>query len=587
MVETYHPLPWQSPTPDGAQRPLSVQISYVLPPDAGDQDVGTLSHVAQNILAAQSGALDRFIAINRQQASISKLTYADRFLKFDSMEARWRLNYNTERLDVRVFPTGGGATQQVLVERNLDGYVAWIYCEPNHGSTGTASTYGPFDIYMNGYLIEHKFAPDLSATRTGGYVMLFGKTALRAQSYVGSVEHKNPLTKNPLLAQPLVVVPPPSWGDYAAGTGPDGATPQAAIPKELGYWLFDWDNPHNPFQFTTIPYATPSPTNAWAATPWYARHTPGFQQPGDPTVTMGKYFPDPTRSPLKPAGMNGVSVFPALDTSGYAQETYSMVVAEFYDRGKYRVVTQSWTHPARGGSSFKVNDSPLLYAGYVSGEGYVASANIDAQFDLSPERAKEGPNGNDTLIGPHDHAYNVQGVTLYTAGLTPDQIAKINKWNQDYNAEYSAFSAPIIQQIVAIDAQIDAVETRMTTYITNIGTEISNSNIVSLFGQTETQRLYISIVDNPTSANPDYNTVLPYMHDGSFSSPNNRTNFLNDTANLAAAQAQVAAFNAELEPLDAQLANPPPKPPPPDLGGDISGFNPQTITINGDNWSFA
>jgi len=240
MSNAYNPLPWQSPSPGGVQRPMSVQSNVQLPGDASQQDVGLLMQVAQGIVASNASGVDRFVANQRQQQALNGQGYRDVSIKLDGMTARWRINHGVERLDLEVYPFGGGEQRAQTSDTDLDGYICWVHFGPADllPYTGQVAD-GPYNIILNGYLIEQNYMP---TKNTGGYPILFGKTAFLEPSYVGDQEGLQ--IEGPTL-KAQKVLPPQGWGTYLAGNSPTGRT-QKAYPKTFGYWLLDWLNVLNP-----------------------------------------------------------------------------------------------------------------------------------------------------------------------------------------------------------------------------------------------------------------------------------------------------------------------------------------------------
>ena len=352
------------------------------------------------------------------------------------------VNQGVEKLAIDVYPAKPAGGGSVVTDTNLDGYVLWVHADPGYPDriNGTTNFPSPYQIFFNGYLITDSFAI------TGplmGYPILFGKTALLCQSYVGDVEKKNPLITEQSLKKPNIVSPPHGWGGYSAGIGPDGTTPQPVIPKTLGYWIFDFLNAHNPGSY--VPFGNNNfdqlANLLYFSTPL--------------AMTEGLYFKNsqPGKSPLVSRGKNGFSAFIAPSVKAVQEiEIIDVFVAEFYDRGKYRTASQSWTYTAQSNRSVRVNDSPLIYG--VGNEG-TGSSGGGMTFDLTPSYTSKGPNGDDSLLGPHSGLYFGSDELL---GLNDDQIPIIKSWEDDCISIIRAFQAMNTQVITSLVSQIVALQ---------------------------------------------------------------------------------------------------------------------------------
>jgi hypothetical protein len=424
-------MPWQVPPPDGIQRPTTVQVNTLLPSDASQADAAVLQRAAGQIVDQHSSALHRFIANGRRDHSLSGRSYSHHHVEMDGLKAHLTQNGTQEKLRMNVTPHGGGGYSASTTDTNLDGYLCWVHVDPNWpdlahvaGSPGAIapSAPGPFLLAMNGYIIEPTFEI------TGpciGYPILFGKTALLCSSYVGDVEKKNPLIGDPSFTPPNIVVPPNGWGNYTQITEIDG-TVLPKIIRTLGYWIFDWENEHNLFQYL---YLNLVPSN-WKS-PWRSTNTPV----GNPVLSRGVYFASSAqgKSPLNPRGQNSIA---AICTSQFAPEVeiYNLMYGEFYSRGRYRIASQSWTVPAQAGRVVAMNDSPLMFSG--SNYVYDYSGDDGINFDFSLK-------ASDTDVGdPAVPILNANGDGSSSALNTAQQaaydgwVAKIKQINVDNYAAY-------------------------------------------------------------------------------------------------------------------------------------------------------
>ena len=458
MSDPYNPTPWQVPPPDGVQRPLSIRRETVLPPDASNDDAGVLMDVASELIAGQSNQIDRFVNNARQAHSQSGRNYSHATRDLDGVQLRHSINNGFERLDMRVFPTGGSTTSASAAETNLDGYIVWVHGEPQYPNTinGKPYTPSPYTIIMNGYLIEESFTPDLSQGHSGGYLFVFGGTALLGPSLAQSLDDANPLVGDSNFKPPFKLVPSPGWGsnnnDALDGTG------LAKQPRELGYWLFDWLSDYNPGQYINT-------ADSVGAPPIWKKWKEAFQSNqyvtqslGQLTLNQGIYFPSTRKSILAPTGGNGVKVIPANSTAG---NMVDVLFGEFYDRGKYRVVKQSWTIPASPGKAIRANDYPnrFLFRQYYDSYSY---NGFVANFDISAGYTKDLGNLQDG--GPDDLMSSFGDVTSPTLdySLTATQQAQVAAWKKQCQQVIADYNASHIPPITALYNQIQAQQNDVT-----------------------------------------------------------------------------------------------------------------------------
>jgi hypothetical protein len=469
---------------------MSLQVDARLPADVNSTDKGALLQVAGQIIQGHSSLLDRFIANNRQQNSLSGLGYrADNMRIGDDLRARYTYNNGVEKLLIDVYPTGGALELDTTSDTNLDGYVLWIHGEPVYpvqSPTGIVPV-GPYAVFMNGYLLEESVQPSnyFQGGNCSAYAMLFGKTALLCASYTGDVEKMNDLINAGNFKLPFKMTPD-SPGQYDAGDEIDG-TNQPKVAKKFNYGLFDWMNGHNTCSF--IQQGNPGDYNyggyrwndytLWKGAEDWSSNSQGQAHIGNPYVWGGIYFPDVRdgKSPLKPKDQNFIGTVGTVDSFA---PCFDCFVAEFYDRGKYMTVTQSWNVPQRPNQSIAANNTPLLFAemdyqiGYSTGLGSNMGFNLKAsQTKDKPDYAKahinfggvivlSGDSPNPSLMGPHDY-FKLSGSDNAGKGpgsaLTDDQQAQVAAWKTANNEKFDDYNTKIgnlIQQWVsdyALDGQ--------------------------------------------------------------------------------------------------------------------------------------
>jgi hypothetical protein len=463
------PPPWLSRKPEkhSGQRPCDVQVNVLLPPDTSQADTATLMQGAQAIVDGNSNWINRWLGVERNRISQSNQGYSSRRLRMDGMDATWSINNGVEKLSLDVYPATRPSGGEDSSDINTDGYCLWTHFDPGFpdivqsGSTKTRTAPTPWNIFFNGYLIEENFPIVAGVTM---YPILFGKTALLCQSYTGSKDggELNPLVRETMFTQPHDTIPFPGWGSYQAGSAPDG-TAQDKMPKELGYWLFDYYNVHNPCQYVKF-------GQFWEQIKLLLSGVPGSTSM--PTMTKGMYIKNSSGqfgkdTILRPRAKNGMSVMLSpLSSVGFEVTTIDVFMAEFYDRGKFRKVSQSWTHRQANGV-ISINDSPLIYGsgqlnlGQSSGGGML--------FNLDPTYTKNGPTGDDSLLGPHDGA-NTWGDQH--SGLNDDQIKTIDDWIAacddviaPWNTQHLAKLSQLLQKIDDPAQQQKVVYAEETAFI--------------------------------------------------------------------------------------------------------------------------
>ena len=578
---------------------MSVQIDTRLPADVNSGDKGQLMRAAQTILAQAGTQIDQFVATNRRQTMLSGAQYGDRFLKAEKLNARWQYNSGLERLRVEIYPVGGEGGGAFTGELNLDGYVMWIRADaayPNgfkSGGSQNAQEDAAFMILFNGYLIEKSFTPDMHPTNCAFYPILFGKTAMLCGSYTGDVEHLNEVLKNNPTKAPHQIIPPDGWGKYDDGVAPDGSG-QSAIAKTLGYWLFDWENSHNPWQYVNNNlFGGGGGWKKWAESfkPAYA---PQWHV-GLPVGKRGIHFKDAQNSPLKPRGQNGITVIHDAKT-GRGTATYHMFVGEFYDRGKFRTVSQAWVAPSAPSKVIAINDSPLIYGTAFVGAGYISTDWGGGSFNLDNSYTKQGPTATDSLMGPHSKIFLPPNTTQYAPdGLNDAAKNKIKAWQDEIARIEEAAGIAAAEISKTQDAILNQALAEIQFYF-ELQAYLQFRPIESSFSAASPTDIQY-FIDQYKRANPTYpvpvaaTSVLSLVTIGvnqPGNTPGSVFTGLQAQANATltnaiaistdAANAANAVLNAPGPPLNL--------PDFPDIGDSIAGFSYEYISISGKSWSY-
>lgn len=441
----WKPDPWHVPKDDDVQRPASVQINTHVPGDASGDDKNVLMEVSHEIMDNQSNALHQFVNRSRQQQSIAGWQYHQAQMIADQMRARWQFNSGQERVMIDVFPSAQSAGVEMTSDRNLDGYVVWVHAQPNYPHDvdyyKRLVKAGPWAVVMNGYVLEESVQPRdyFGNVNCMGYAVLFGKTALMCPSYVGDVEHKNTMLQQGYKA-PFRLVPDSS-GAVPSGVGCDG-TAQPQIAEKFGYWIFDWMNDHNPWSFILRAYDRKgsrwNKPKDWNAIWGYDQYSHAML--GSPNIYGGIYFPDTRsgKSPLRPMGQNSIGTIPAAGADGGSYvPMIDCFVGEFYNRGKYTTLVQSWSIPAKAKRAIAATNKPLLFGSFNMQQGYSTGNGSNMMFDLSPQQTKKAPNpDNPSLMLPHDYfVFSGNDDPGFGPGdaLTRAQYDQIDQWRRDVN----------------------------------------------------------------------------------------------------------------------------------------------------------
>lgn len=460
----HKPDPWQVPTPDGNQRPVSMQQNTHLPGDVSQDDKGTLMRVASEIVDGNSNRLHRFLNGVRQQHSLSGRNYSQAHFEAEQMKARWSINNGFERMIMDVYPTHHAGGGESTSEKNLDGYIAWIHAQPGYPD---GSQYvplfecGPFTLILNGYVIEPLWQPRqyFGDGNASFYAMLFGKTALMANSMS---DKRNPLLKNGAMKKPLRLIPGSS-GTVAAGVECNGME-QPAHAETLGYWVFDWQNIFNPcsfiynsgfgrgYRWNQVSYGD---ANGWA---WDL--ISGTPHLGDLSFGGGIYFPnvdkEGTKSPLMALGTNNVGTMPGPGSPQYGSivPCVDLFVAEFYDRGKFTTLSQSWTVPAKANRSIAATNKPLLFGTLDYQVGYNTGNGSNMKISLDPQDTKEPTSdSNPAFMRPHDY-FTVDTFGHYGNGpgdaLTDEEKRKLEDWRLANKNIYDPWAKKLIDDYTVL-----------------------------------------------------------------------------------------------------------------------------------------
>lgn len=290
--------------------------------------------LADALIDLYAGSISTFIQASRRNYALGIVSIYDRALELPGLSIRHQVQQRREIVTLTPRPSASNAP----IDLNFDGYIAWVH---NSGFAGE----GPYDVFLNGYRV---FKDVTVGTSPIGCVMGFGKTVLKCQSL-----HNK---QNPLKLLPKVLPPRATIKSSGNIPGHDDL---------LGYFVFDWADPFAPDDEA---YIGP-PDSLWRLNPesidtitW--TKTTLFPRSGNDSTT-GQPL-----SPLNIKKMNQIVVqlsddagSKVPDTPGIGSEDY--ILAEFYDRGSFRTVYQSWHYT---GGTILVNDKPLICMGTIASQ---------------------------------------------------------------------------------------------------------------------------------------------------------------------------------------------------------------------------
>lgn len=530
---------------------------------------------AQAIISERASQIHQFYQAQRMNQDVSGLAVSRTHLDLGNVQLAYEINNGQSILSVTVIPenTRSQPSAPGDIDLNFDGYFAWIHCEPNYpdlvgsGTSTKANTPGPYDVYLNEYLVLQNVVIDQPCS---AIVIMFGDTALRVPSLVDPPDANS--EKNPLAEKEnggLVPGVIPLRKRVPINTGPDGAT----LPDHndlFGYWLFDWTNILNQGSFM------PNYVSRWTA-----------QAFPSPSVVKGIQFADPQNSPLVSSGANDFSVLlsPLPNViSEFEVVIQNVVYSEFYDRGEMKTAQSSWRKINPAGVI--VNDKPLQFcASSPAGGGDPSSSGIGIRIDLTPNL--DPSNRDDALVAVSDPPTDSWGPQI---GLSPTQIDANNLYQINVEAISSAYYTSIGVQITSAQ---DLVNSTRTTYLDNVTTyaALDGSELIPVPGGALLRSLLNGgyVMTDTTELN-GFNTrdyALSHLPDQRpLPLPQFDFNALTAAIN-AVADAGQPYLDASNALINLQVSPPPTLPPRPSNAGlKLDAFVYRLFTVSGDQWTF-
>lgn len=557
---------------DAASTSLGLQIDESI----WDSTIpGDITAAVEAIVSEGAPALDHFMGEARAFKNISGNTFftaAEDISTQLAIEYTWNLGAENVLLIVRPTNTGGQLPVPLpepsvqTIDMNFDGYVA-VFFSQNSQSGGPKPI--TVDVYMNGYIMLTNVP--LPTTTSSGFVFAFGATALRCQSILDPPVVKpstNPLAASPGLAPQVL----PGRGDNPAGSDPVGNAVKA-WPQEFVYGLFGgsaWTAGQNPAQFIPTSGGGTPAWQLWTDDPFF----------NIPQMQSGLLFTNALKSPLKPTGMNYLTVVTSPGSQDVGEvANQAAAVAEFYDRTELRNVSQSW-QDTDNTLDIAANDRPLQWATSFRG-GAFNSPGITIGFDLTAGVKHEGAT-TDSGFGPDDCWVPPDGPptnTVTNSGLSDAQAAILGAYQAQVQAVLDAFEAaqaPIIDAAstafgVADGASGDALFVASTVFEFWFGSnDTYNAELNAAFPDIGGFGELDIILSDPASQSVINGIIGDSVLAADFTTLN--------TANAAKAAALAAL-------LAAEDVEPPLPPAPPGLSPNIGQFDFQQISVSGGNWS--
>jgi hypothetical protein len=545
--------------------------------------------VAQDILHLNSGALHGFFQAQEQYHYNGLNEITNTRLELPQVSAHYQNQFGRTTYWVSVWPENvpgqGVSYPGIFTDLNYDGYIAWVHVDPNwpdlignpSGVGATSASPRPYNIYVNGYLVYQNYQP---TSPSECFVILFGPTALRCESLQDKPK-LNPLASksNGALAPP--VVPGPTK-QIKQGTAVDGQTSVPQHDDELGYWIFNWDDPRNDLSYVPDYLSIGQEFQAWDAAALAIQIAPAANGTLLPKIKKGIQFFDARKSPLNYKGQNYAGAFLAPGKFTGEVEMLEIMYAEFYDRKKMRAVNQSWRlGPYEGAPCIIVNDSPKQW-----GTSTYAGAELDGQsvaFNLAP--GVDSPGYDNQLVawlsGPSNQDSNPDGAQGAAV------VAALDAYNAAWDSTVGAWQTSHNQQVQSDVTALSTAQANVGATYNMLEHELLNLGewVAFLYSESVPGFIDVTNFDWFMQQVPAW-LALP------------GTGTLNDI-NLRAAQQNVitilnlynqrqAAYDDALQALNQLEAEQPPSPPAPpsDLGQSISGFKYRTIDVAGDVWSF-
>jgi hypothetical protein len=283
----------------------------------------------QEILTRHDGRINQFLDTNRQGFSLSPINIWKKTITHPELDITYENKFGYEKLILRPYPFGKQSFSAVDIM--LDGYIG-VLCFI--GSSGSGPD-GPYDIVLNGQVVYT--IPESTGTTGHDYpvistiILRYGAAAGRVHSY------RDKINPNKLMMS----VEPPLHGK--------GSPFSVDLPAYIAYE-------------TDL-------RNLWGV----------YFDPAAPSmINIIDAGDDVLKGILNPSGMNILHIVP----KGFSEVSFTVPYAEFFNRGKFRLVSQSWTHTdLTGDPSILVNDKPEYFFPMAFKDN-TGTYNFFAQMDI-------------------------------------------------------------------------------------------------------------------------------------------------------------------------------------------------------------
>lgn len=568
-----------SPWPNQLQLPIQTRQTIDASQDWFDNTQDAAS-VANGIVDYYSSSVGNFVDTQRRDYGAGIVSVHSKFLNLPGLTLQYENQHGQERLTMTAYPESAptGATG---VEVNNDGYIFWAHADPRYpdlvDNKPTFQT--PYDIFLNGYLVYSGFKITGIAQ---GFVIMFGKTALRCHSVIEYDQSSTNPFKDGQFGTNQIWGPngglvndlAPPFQPPVKGTQTPDNLDVPAHPNEFLYSLFDWGNNNNPGALMTEGFI--------GSVPSYGRWMGQGGIGQAPTIMNGVQFAFPEKSPLNLKGQNYLTIMLKAGAIGEENLVVDSVVVEFYDRGTFSGASQTWSYTSGGRSvRYTLNDKPLLWcASLYASKG---SQNMSMGFDLTPKaKSTEANNALLTDLSQPNSSF-AQGTYL---GLTAAQQAALAEYAMTVTALINAFNAsqaPIIAAAILALSVGEQTLANINSFILEYsGTFDKNQTVPSTFTFTnETGRptplTGLQSVDNFISASTTVEgDWIVSVSEAAF--------YVILQAGLQEQTDIVVGLTATY--IAAITAQPNLPSPPPNAGTPLDAFVWRNVSISGSEWEF-
>jgi hypothetical protein len=309
-------------------------------------DMSLVTQLGQSVIHGMAGQIHHFFLAQRQNHRLSGLAVRRTHITIPPLDLMYEVGHGCEVLTISCVVTPELLASSFTEDINLDGYFAYYYdASQVRGPAGV-------DLYMNG--VKFHNVPLTVGVPCGTIICAFGPTALKCHS-LNDARNQNQKKLYPPVTPALPNV--------------------NGFPQIPGYFALNWADPRSPIGDV---FNNESLAPTLAASPGGV----GFK------VIQCSVKPDSAGSVVVPSfNPTGPNLFEAYigGNVGSTNIRNAGCFAEFFDRTKTRLVSQSWhKRDDAGASTILVNDTPM----YNGSGGYQdASTGTGLYVDLSLKAA--------------------------------------------------------------------------------------------------------------------------------------------------------------------------------------------------------